>query len=112
MVAFTARVVSRFYMNKGKATSGGRLIFPGYRCFPSFGKADFSLLDRSLDLRAPGPPRTYGLGGGVGRRLGVGRPLGVGVGLAVDVGVGETVAVGVGVDVAVGVAVTVGVGEG
>ena len=47
----------------------------------------------------------YGLGGGVGRGLGVGANIGVGDGLAVDVGVG----VGEAVLVAVGVAVGVGV---
>jgi hypothetical protein len=49
-----------------------------------------------------------GLGGAVGRPLGVGSVLGVGVGRAVAVGVG----VGVGVDVAVAVAVAVGVAVG
>ena len=62
----------------------------------------------------PSPPKPYGLGGGVGRGLGVGADLGVGEGLAVDVGVGETVAVGVdvGVEEAVLVAVDVGLGVG
>ena len=58
----------------------------------------------------PSPPKSYGLGGGVGRGLGVCADLGVGEGLAVDVGVGDTVAVAVGVDVGVGEAVGLGVG--
>ena len=64
----------------------------------------------------------YGLGGGVGRGLGVVCDLGVGVGLGVDVAlavavavgvdVGEPVAVAVGVDVGVEVAVAVAVAVG
>ena len=65
----------------------------------------------------PCRPKPYGLGGGVGRGLGVGANLGVGDGLAVDGGVGDTVAVGVDVGVgetvlvAVAVDVAVAVGE-
>ena len=54
--------------------------------------------------------RAPGLGGGVGRGLGVARNLGVGVGLG-D-GVGFAVAVAVGVDVGDGVTVPVGAAVG
>lgn len=54
----------------------------------------------------------YGLGGAVGRGLGVAANLGVGVGLGVGVAVAVPVAVAVGVAVGVAVAVAVGVGLG
>lgn len=63
----------------------------------------------------PAPPiirAAYGLGGGVGRGLGVVWGLGAGVGLGDGVGLPEAVAVAVGLDVGVPVAVAVAVGVG